>query len=350
MKSKLLGIMIPKRENRKSTLKLYHRCNDLNLAICTFTPEDIDWKRRKVVALFYENGIWKVKKVVLPNVVYNRCYTTQMDVIYRLEGIIGENKCFNHRTQLNKWEVYNILEKTILKKYLPQTYLLDEANLQRILTDTNLIFLKPCYGHKGEGIYRVERMRDGEIGVSQDSLPPRYIYRNDEEFKEDLGNLIDDKNKYIIQQGIPFIHIDNKHFEFRALVQKNINGLWEVSNIVSRVAYESYYNASVIKWVLNAEMVLKTLFKTIIVKRILKELNFISIEAAKELDSKFKSMAEISVDCGIDKKGKLWIVEINGCPVKKIYDMGIDLKNRDLVYKRPLEFAYFLAKLEKRKV
>jgi hypothetical protein len=311
--------------------------------LCSFAAEDIEWVQKKVLALFYINNEWKEEKVILPNVVYNRCYTAGKNIICGLESLIGENKCFNHKNLLSKWEVYNILKGTILEGHLPKTNLYDEDNLKQMLLDNNLLFLKPCYGNQGRGVYRVEKLQDGNINVSQDSLPPRFIFRNDEKLNEDLSKLMSKNKKYIIQQGILFIQFNNKYFDLRALVQKNINGIWEVSNIVSRIAYESYYNTSIIKEVSDAETILQTLFPDIEVNEMLNRLNFLSIKAAEELDSRIKSMAELSVDFGVDKKGKLWIIEVNGFPFKKIYNRLPNLKSRDLIYKRPLEFAYFLA-------
>jgi hypothetical protein len=343
LESKLIGIMVPKRENRKRVLKLYQRYNDLNLTLCSFAAEDIEWVQKKVLALFYINSEWKEEKVILPDVVYNRCYTAGKNIICGLESLIGENKCFNHKNLLSKWEVYNILKGTILERHLPKTYLYVEDNLKQMILDNDLLFLKPCYGNQGRGVYRVEKLQDESINVSQDSLPPRFIFRNDEKLNEELSKLMSKNKKYIIQQGISFIKVNNKYFDLRVLVQKNINGVWEVSNIVSRIAYENYYNTSVIEKVSDTETILKTLLPDTEVNKMLDKLNLLSLKTAEELDRKIKSMAELSIDFGIDKKGEPWIIEVNGFPFKKIYNGLSNLKSRDLVYKRPLEFAYFLA-------
>jgi hypothetical protein len=335
--------MVPGREKRKRVLRLYERYNDLELALCSFAIEDIDWEHRMVVALFYMDKGYKEEKVLLPDVVYNRCYTSGGKIISLLESIIGENKCFNHKNQLNKWEVYEILKETILKEHLPKTCLYDGSNLKQMLLENNLLFLKPCNGNQGRGIYRMEKLQDGNINISKDSLPPRYIFKNDESFIEDLGKLMKADKKYIIQKGILFIPFNNKNFDIRALVQKDINGIWEVSNLVSRISYENYYNTSIVEEVSDSEILLKTLFTDTVVMEIIDKINLLSITAAEEIDRKFKSMAELGVDFGIDRKGHPWIIEVNGFPYKSIYSRLSDLKSRELVYKRPLEFACFLA-------
>jgi hypothetical protein len=350
MEDKLIGIMVPGSRNKKYFLKLYQRYNDLDLTLCAFTPKDIDWKQKKVHALFYKNKTWEEKKIALPNVVYNRCYNARQNIIYRLESLIGENRCFNHKNYLSKWEVYKILKETILERHLPKTYLYDVTNLQKLLTTNSLLFLKPCYGNQGRGVYRVENLQDGEINISKDSLPPRLIFTNGENFKEDFDNLIRNKKKYIIQQGISFIQVDNRYFDLRVLVQKNINGAWEVTNIVSRVAHEDFYNTSVIDKVSSSETILKVLYSDTKVNEILNKLKFLSIKAAEELDRKIKSMAELSVDFGLDEKGKPWVIEVNGCPFKLIYNRLSNLESKKLIYRRPLEFAYFLAMLNERKI
>lgn len=340
----LLGIMVSRKNRRRSILKLYQQYNDLKLKLCSFTPADIYWKKRKILVLCKVKGKLRKRKLAFPKVLYNRCYKIQTRTICRLEKLIGRNKCFNCQNRLNKWEIYNILSNTNLNNHLPKTYLYDEFQL---CSNPHLLFLKPHYGYQGKGIYRIEKMGNGVINISKDALAPRFICRNNESFKQKLDELINSKNEYLIQEGIPLLLINNRYFDLRVLVQKNNLGVWKVSTMVSRVAHEGYYNTSITESVHTVEAVLQMMFSPLEISHMLDYLESLSIEAATAIDRKINSMAELSIDFGLDASGAIWIIEVNGNPQKSIYQDVPDLDNKDLVYRRPLEYARFLAKLPK---
>jgi hypothetical protein len=54
-------------------------------------------------------------------------------------------------------------------------------------------------------------------------------------------------------------------------------------------------------------------------------------------------LGEISVNFVLDKEMKLWIIELNGKPQKSIYKDIKNFKYEQLIYRRPLEYAYFLS-------
>lgn len=343
-KGYLLGIMVSRRSRRRNILKLYQQYNNLKLKLCSFTPNDIRWRRRKIIALCKIKGKLRKRKLALPKVIYNRCYIIPNQTLGRLEKLIGKNKCFNYQNRLSKWEIYNILSNTPLNNHLAKTYLYDEIQL---FQNPNLLFLKPHYGFQGKGIYRLEKLENGVINISKDTLAPWFICRNNESFKQKLDELINEKNEYLIQEAIPLLLINNRYFDFRVLVQKNHLGVWEVSTIVSRVAHEGYYNTSITESVLTIEGVLKVMFPPMKIKQLYDLLKTLSIDAATAIDGKIKSMAELSVDFGLDVNGALWIIEVNGNPQKNIYQNVPNLDNKALVFKRPLQYARFLARLPK---
>jgi hypothetical protein len=78
--------------------------------------------------------------------------------------------------------------------------------------------------------------------------------------------------------------------------------------------------------------------------RTLISLRKISIQAADILDKKLSHFGELSVDFALDTDGRLWIIEVNGKPQKVLFDVMEDSGERDLLYKRPLEYAAYLVK------
>jgi hypothetical protein len=91
------------------------------------------------------------------------------------------------------------------------------VNVSELLKKYKLIYIKPSYGAKGESVYRVELTDNGDIHISLHSLAPRYICRKNEDIQEKLDELLGLK-KYMVQQGIPMILLNQRYFDIRVLV------------------------------------------------------------------------------------------------------------------------------------
>jgi hypothetical protein len=338
----LIGILVTKRSSRKRILQLYQRYHNLSLKLYAFTPADIVWKERRIIGLSLKKGIWKQSSFPFPHVVYNRSFNKKLITIQRLEKAIGRNKCFNNINFFNKWDLYNLLVQSILKPYVPDTFLYNEVNVSELLEKYKIVYFKPSYGFKGRSVYRVEQMDHGDIHISLHSLTPRYICRKNENIQEKMNELLGPK-KYMVQQGIRMSQLNQKYFDIRVLVQKDILGEWLVSTITSRVAYENYFNTSMCETICDVAEILPRLFSPEKMNEILQYLNEVSIKAAQEAEIHMGSLGELSVDFVLDDQSKLWIIELNGKPQKNLYKDIKSFKHKKIIYSRPLEYAYYLS-------
>ncbi|MCP3774218.1 YheC/YheD family protein [Paenibacillus sp. MZ04-78.2] len=346
-----IGILVTKRSSRKRILKLYQRYHNLNLKLYAFTPADIHWKEQRIIGLSLNKGIWKQSSFPFPHVVYNRCFNKKIKImtIQRLEKAIGRNKCFNNINFFNKWDLYKLLKQSNINSYVPDTFLYNKVNVSELLEKYKLVYIKPIYGFKGESVYRVELTDNGDVHISLHSLAPRYICRKNEGIQEKLDEILGLK-KYMVQQGIRMSQIDNQFFDIRVLVQKGILGEWTVSAITCRVAYEHYFNTSMCEAIYDVAEILPRLFLPKKMNEILlQSLYEVSVRAAQEAETHMGSLGELSVDFVLDEHGKLWIIELNGKPQKNIYEDIKCFKDKKLIYRRPLEYAYYLSVLSDNK-
>jgi len=340
----LIGILVSSRNSRKRILKLYQRYHNLDLQLYAFTPADIRWKKQRIIGLSLKKGIGKQRSFPFPHVVYNRCFNKKSITIQRLEETIGSNKCFNNVNFFNKWDLYNLLIQSTIKPYVPDTFLYNEGNVTDLLEKYKLVFIKPAYGFRGKSVYRIERTDTDEVHISLHSLAPRYIFRKNESFQGKLDALLGlKKQKYMVQQGIRMSQLDDQYFDIRVLVQKGILGEWTVSIISCRVAYHQYFNTSMCENIYDVAEILPRIFSQEKTNEIIQTLNEVSVKAAQEAETHMGSLGELSVDFVIDEHKKLWIIELNGKPQKNIYK---DLKNvthKEQIYRKPLEYAYYLS-------
>ncbi|SEO76057.1 YheC/YheD family protein [Paenibacillus sp. OV219] len=338
----LIGILVSNKSNRKSVLELYQRYDRLNLHLFAFTPSDINWENQRINGLSLNKGVWKQSSFAFPKVVYNRSFNKKTITIQRLENVIGTNKCFNKINFFSKWDLYNLFKQSELNPYIPETLSYDQANVSELLEKYHVVYIKPAYGFKGKSVYRVEQTNHGDVNISLYSLAPRYICRHNESYQGKLGELLGSEN-YMVQQGIFIQKLNHRYFDIRVLVQKDISGAWTVSTLACRVAYEHYFNTSMCEFIYDAAEVIPLIFSQDKTNEIFQSLHEVSIAAAQVAEAHIGSLGELSVDFAIDEQGKLWIIELNGKPQKSIYKDMKSSKHKNLVYSRPLEYAYYLS-------
>lgn len=338
--SGFIGIMVANRKERKYSLKKYLDFNTTKMKLFCFTPSEIDWKRKSITGIHRLNRKWQENKFSFPEVIYNRCYSINNRIIERLKTNIGSNKCFNHINQFNKHEIHKNLSQWLVQ-YLPETVLYDKENASRLLDIHKVLYFKPCYGNKGEGVYRVEVKDSGEIHIGDHHFLPRIIIGDSLQFQKKIHKLVG-STPYIIQKGVDIQQLNDQIFDIRVLAQKNKKGQWSVTNVVSRVAHKGCFNTSMCEKVCLSEEVLNHLYPPDKVNAIIHSIYNISLRAAEiiEISSSYH-LGELSVDFALDNDGFAWIIEVNGKPQKDLYD---ELDKRYRVYRRPLEYARYLSK------
>ncbi|MBP3965070.1 YheC/YheD family protein [Paenibacillus sp. DLE-14] len=333
-----VGLLVANRSQRKNVLNQYLRYNRTNLKLFCFTPNSIDWEKKSIVGLHRLNRKWVLTKFPFPKVVYNRCYDTHPELLDRLGAIIGKDKCFNHINQFNKQEIYTNLSRWLVD-YLPETVPFDKENAVHLLHVHSVIYLKPIYGHKGKGVYRVELMESGEIHISLHYFTPDIIFNDVKQFEDHIQELIG-STPYMIQEGVNIKQFNNQHFDIRALVQKNDRGLWSVTNVVSRIAYKVSYNTSICERACLSLEVLNHLYPPDKVDAIIQSVYNCSLRSAEILDEdKTYHLGEFSVDFVLDNDDRIWIIELNGKPQKDLYN---GMRNQFAVYERPIQYAHYL--------
>ncbi len=338
-KKKYVGILVSNRRQQKRTLKIYQKYTTKNVVIFTFLPSSIKWDKKEILGIQYSNNQYRIKKFHFPEVIYNRYYGSKSTLFQRFEKVIGSNKCFNHRTRLNKQLIHELLNIPELNPYLPETLPFNEMNFEHLFNKYKTIYLKPSRGSGGKGVYRIEFDGSGEMGIAQHHFSPTIKTNDLSIIKNEISKIIGTK-PYIIQQGISFMQYNGKNFDIRVLVQKNSTGLWQVTNLISRVAYEGYFNTSACEKIYSSEKILQAILPSDAVSGVIQSLHKISLKAAAHVEENGGfHMGELSVDFGIDHSWKPWIIEINGYPQKGIYK---ELDISEEVYKNPIQYALYL--------
>ena len=311
--------------------------NDLDVNLVVVTPERIRWKTGEVQSLIWNGGSWDSKVVPLPQAMYNRFYGPKPQVISALEKILGRNKVFNHVTHFDKWELYNILVNSSLRTCTPPTALYTPNTLASYLRKFKYAILKPRLGHLGYKVLLVSQDTQG-YHLYQGSKYPVSSYVSFEDLTAKLKEAI--SPNFLVQRFIPLASLEGKIFDLRCLVQKDGQSSWTVTGLVSRVALSYSYITNISQAILPGEVVLEQAFPH---SNLLAQIKEISIKGAQIAEQSLGSLGEISVDLGLDDRGQIWIIELNGKPMKGIFRELQDTNTIERIFQMPLAYARHLA-------
>ncbi|WP_017754255.1 YheC/YheD family endospore coat-associated protein [Calidifontibacillus oryziterrae] len=227
---------------------------------------------------------------------------------------------FFNQSFLSKWDVYNTFsQEPTLQQYLPETELITtKEQLHQLLKRHNSLYLKPCEGSKGNGIYVLSKLKN-----------ETYLLRAYEKaygsssftklWKDKIQPLILNRD-YLAQRHIELEEQNNRSFDFRLLTHL-LNNEWVISGMGIRQRKKNGITTHVLKGgnILKLDEIATSVDKT--------RLQEIISSCGVTLSSKYQNLKEFSVDIGKSVSGHYYIFDINAKPMKfdeiDIYESGI---------------------------
>lgn len=236
-----------------------------------------------------------------------------------------------HWTHSSKWQKHLSLSKEpSLKLNLPETAMLDFNSLKRFLIKYPFVYLKPIRGTGGFGIIRVTRIGNQYImetsKIKRTYTDLKVMYRN-------ISRIMNQR-KYLIQQGIKMISIDDKPIDFRILILKP-SSQWEVMGSMAKLAAKKnkiVTNRSQGGKALRTDGALRKSMHLLDheIFMLKNDLNSIALKVANTLSKNYRYVREIGMDVAIDTNLNIWILETNSMPRFSLfkYHEDITLYNR----------------------
>lgn len=356
LESKKLGQGISKNAKYYTYTRV---CKRLRGICYFFGINDIDWEHRLVRGWILNDNPkkgkrWVLKTLPFPMVIYDRCFGTnaQRDgylLRARLKNVPG-SVVFNAMPKLRKWPTYQLFIKNPkLAPHVPKTstYLTGE-DLTKALMRLDRVYLKPNSLSKGHGVFRVA----GNFkGLVVEHRGPRgnevNQLRTPEQLNKLLAPFIKRGRGYLFQQEIPLAKYKGNPFDMRVLCQKDITGKWTIAGIAVRIAASGSIitsprsGGSVTSWP-NA---LQTVFNQQedtpngVAARVTK----VALEVCHTIEKHYGLCGELGLDIGVDHSGNVWIIEVNGKPLKVSLERLNSPELTENIYANPIKFACALA-------
>ncbi|WP_052476012.1 YheC/YheD family endospore coat-associated protein [Cohnella kolymensis] len=326
----------------------------MGMKIFVYTPEDVAEDDQRIRALIYKPAAkrWTKRWVRPPEIIYDRC---RYQKSRRFEQLLAYRKRNSHLTFLNrplrnKWTVHRTLaDVSALRSHLPETRLFQSPDdVKSLLKKFVTVYLKPINGTGGRGILRIDRQKDGTLLLqgrnhSRSIVQPRRISRSSLAIV--LGAWDMHGDHYIVQQGLNIKLPNGRIHDYRMLVQKNGSGEWEVTGCAGRVGPLRSVTSNLHGG--GAAVPMNNLLRQWIeseetINEIRTKAESFGVKVARHLESSYGALCELALDLAIDRKGRIWLIEVNPKPAREVFIRAGESEVYQKAILRPIEYALWV--------
>ncbi len=316
-----------------------------------FHLSKVDLDNNLLEAYYFDPHQYKFIKKFLPfpQVLYHRAsfpfpyYAKQADpdnIYYKLWANPRIQK-INTTYGFDKWTAYQALSNSReTGNFQPETVLLSRAAIEQFLSKYPSCYLKNIYGRGGRQILQVKK--DGlTYSCKTGGNKVRHWHFEDQNelfpfLREKLGENL------ILQQGITLARLDNRPFDIRVLVQKNMNAEWVITALSFRVAATEAVVTNVAAGA--TEIALAPGDNLLGCGLSLDTLKDFTLKTLAALEAFYGSLGEVGLDIGLDNDGRPWLFEANSQPSSRGYKEAATAELCDQIFGLPLDYAKYLAR------
>ncbi|ABR49553.1 hypothetical protein Amet_3425 [Alkaliphilus metalliredigens QYMF] len=253
---------------------------------------------------------WKYGEFPLPNAILNHSLMSQ-EKISALRKKMGDKVFNSYWLNLDKWETWEFLSNNpMLKDHLPYTEkFLGFKQLNYLLEKYSSIYLKPAKRARGIGLMKLDK---DNTGISLVDYKKKKYYFND---NQSLALFLNNKLAipYIIQQAVYFKKND-RHVDFRLILQKNSKKEWSLTGLIARIAQEGSIitNKKGREKSILGRKALTSIFKVSEerAKKIEVDMTQVVIETVKMYERKGYHLGDVAADIAVDSNLKVWLLEL----------------------------------------
>jgi glutathione synthase/RimK-type ligase-like ATP-grasp enzyme len=318
-------------------------------AVCfAFSMSNIDLKKAQIQGYTYSNNGWVKGLYPLPDVIYPRC-NSEFNRYSVRQALQKKGVRFLNPPGIGKWGTYKTLvQNARLARYLPDTRLINSfSDLDEMLHKYHHIYMKPITGSQGKYIIKVSQRGSPQSYEYQYQIKQRQISGKAgsiQELERKLRLFMGSK-RYLAQQQIELLSKDGCIMDLRVMTQKNRSGKWMVTGNAFRIGKAGSITSNISGGgsIGDVQTCLNLHFDEKQCKKIMNDIEFLALETARTLETRLGPTGELGIDIGVDRRGKIWLIEANLKPARKIFLLLKDNDSRLLSVRRPIEYAIYLA-------
>jgi hypothetical protein len=348
MKKRLLSQKVPFRA------RLSYRAGlQTGAAVYFFTAKDFIKLENKVNGAYFDRSQkkWRSKRFPFPDIIFRLggTYTSDKYPSFNRSLISHNTIVLNRLKSFDKYSQYKVLrKKSSTASALPITRELSlkkKRELFKFINNHSTVYIKAKYSFQSKGVMRVHKK-------GTNSFEYLYFYKKQikrgtvskTQLMKTLTNFFKRKSLFI-QKEIPIVTHRGKPFDIRVEINKTPAGKPKVSAYCVKEHPKGVFTSKNSKiYKLTNFFQLKYNYSAQYVSSLIKKIDHICYATYGALESGYGPLGEISVDLGIDRFGKLWIIEANSCSGKRAFYMTYGAKNVKKSYVELFSYALNLIK------
>jgi len=220
----------------------------------------------------------------------------------------------NPLARLTKWRLHRFYAQNPgIAPYLPPTAFLTPQSLQRFMSKYSTVYVKASTQHTGKGIVKAWKVNKGFRFVK---------VRGRASFAASIPDLYrqirqsNPKQSFIVQKEIDLALVQGRPFDIRVMMMRDAERKWQYAGMVAKVAGQGSVVSNVQRGGGYATTVDHALRQSLgssaaRINRIKKELVQLSHSIMKHSEKYPFFSFQCGIDLAVDKKGKVWIIEVN---------------------------------------
>jgi glutathione synthase/RimK-type ligase-like ATP-grasp enzyme len=333
----------------KKTMIYLRDYSKLHGAVVVFALDQVDTKSRLIEGYCYNpiKNFWQRGIFPYPTSIYRSIGLSETWKNHFL-SVIGDKVFNNH--YFNKWEMYQWFSKDCeINPHIPYTVLYESPqDVLDLLDRFKKIYIKPVSGLRGRRIVKLSTENEKFVlKYRKQGVNCQVAFENSSEVSEYIQKHFY-AGKYLIQQAIDLMEYKGGMIDFRCVVQKNQANIWVCNAIIGRQGDKG----SIVSNISSGgtafpardilERVVSPSEENILYWK--EKMEFFAINVCRTLDEYGINCGNLGLDIGIDKQGRLWLIEINNRDPDPT--IALDIQDKQLYHNlitSPLFYAKSLA-------
>jgi uncharacterized circularly permuted ATP-grasp superfamily protein len=216
--------------------------------------------------------------------------------------------------RLGKWKLHQFYSQyPRINRYLPHTAILTPTTLQRFLGQYDAVYIKATTIHTGRGIIKAWKSENGYKYVLVRGQIRHAATVNDLYLR--IRSMFP-KQIFIVQKAIDLAKLNGRDFDIRLMMMRDGDRKWNYAGMMVKVTGIGSVVSNLRRGGGYATTVDNALRQSLRyspqrIEEIKKELVRLGYEIMKASEHYPFFSFQCGIDLAVDKKGKIWIIEVN---------------------------------------